>query len=120
MMVSLRTCPEEFELSGDWLNHIPSRHQFRFDPDGRVQIHAACNCAQLSVRAEQERELLASFSDWQTHYWRPMQINREFASHFPPRSRVRQFLIDLTAAIHRRLLRQAPSRSGVGVLHPAE
>ncbi len=82
MMESLRTTPEDFSLKGKWLSHRSSRHGFAFDPDGHVQIRAACECAQLLVKPEQERALYNSFRDWETNYWRPLRINREFASHF--------------------------------------
>jgi hypothetical protein len=120
MMVALRTMPEEFELKHGWLQHTPSRHSFRFGPDGRVQLRAACNCAQLPIKADQERELLACFREWQAHYWRPLQINREFASHFTPRSATRRFLIKLTGWLHNRLLRRTERRRGDPVTVPAE
>jgi hypothetical protein len=120
MMVALRTMPEEFELNHGWLQHTPSRHSFRFDPDGRVQLRAACNCAQLAIKADQERELSACFLEWQSHYWRPLQINREFASHFAPRSATRRFLIKLTGWLHDRLLRRTEGRHHAPVTAPAE
>lgn len=106
MMVALRDTPEEFELRNNWLFHAPSKHSFSFDSSNRVHIRADCNCAFLAVRPEQEKELVQAFHDWQTHYWRPLEINREFASHFQPRSWFRQMMIDLTGRLHRRLLRQ--------------
>ena len=118
MMVSLRTTPEEFEVKDGWLRHIPSRHDFMFDRNGRVQIRAQCNCAMLAVKSEQERQLYDSYRDWQTSYWQPLQINREFASHFQPRSAFRRFLIALVARVHRRLLRSGYHDRGA--LMPAE
>jgi hypothetical protein len=50
MMTSLRTAPEDFEISDGWLHHIPSRHDFRFDPNGNVQLRAQCDCAQLAIQ----------------------------------------------------------------------
>ena len=122
MMISLRTAPEDFEVKEGWLHHIPSRHDFRFDPDGNVQLRAQCDCAHLAVQAEQGRELTSAYRHWETHYWRPLLINREFASHFQ-RSALRQFLIDVTAWLHRRLLQQPHSHGSSGrmtALHPAE
>src|SRR5690242_19736754 len=93
-LTALRTMPEDFELRRGWLNHLPSRHSFRFDAKGRVQLHAQCDCAQLRIRPDQEQALTSAFAAWQADYWRPLQINREFASHLRPRSAVRQLMID--------------------------
>jgi hypothetical protein len=122
MMVALRNTPEEFEVKQGWLYHSPSQHSFKFDPEGHVQIRADCNCAFLAVKAEQEKALFNSFQEWQAVYWRPLEINKEFASHFRPRSAFRQFLIDLTARVHRRLLRQegVAHHHHEGVMVPAE
>ena len=105
MIASLRTMPEDFEIKEGWLHHIPSRHNFMFDQEGHVQIRAQCNCSMLSVRHEQGQQLYSSYREWQTTYWRPLLINREFASHFR-RSWFRQALIDLTAWLNRRLTQQ--------------
>lgn len=105
MITSLRTMPEDFEIKEGWLHHIPSRHDFMFDQQGHVQIRAQCNCSFLSVKQEQSQQLFAGYRDWQTTYWRPLLINREFSSHFR-RSVFRQMLIDLTAWLHRRLMQQ--------------
>lgn len=120
MMVSLRTTPEEFEIRDGWLHHIPSRHHFMFDGDGRVQIRAHCNCAMLAVKSEQEPELYDSYRNWQTSYWQPLLINREFASHFQPRSVFRRLLIGIVGRIHRRLLQRGHAQNDHGVLMPAE
>lgn len=101
LMASLRASPEEFDLRGEWLRHIPSRHHFRFEPSGRVQIRAECNCAFLAVHPQQERQLARCFESWHANYWRPLEINREFASHFRPRSVLRRALIRLTARLNR-------------------
>ena len=104
MIASLRTMPEHFEMDRDWLVHIPSRHSFQFDATGRVRIMARCSCSSLSIRPIQQPELCELFHHWHTSYWRPLLINREFASHFLPPSRVRQFLITAVARLHRALL----------------
>jgi hypothetical protein len=109
MMVALRTMPEEFEMRDGWLWHNPSQHSFKFDAVGRLQVYADCNCAILRVRAEQEPALWAFVQEWRTTYWRAVEINREFASHFRPRSLVRRVMIDLTQRLLRRLLRQTRS-----------
>jgi hypothetical protein len=110
MMIALRTTPEEFSLSrsGTWLKHHPSRHSFRFDPGGHVEVRARCNCSYLEIRRSQEDELAQCFEEWQARYWVPQQINKEFASHFPPRSAVRRFLLAMTGKLQDWLLR-APS-----------
>jgi hypothetical protein len=104
LMVSLRTSPEEFDFKGGWLRHTPSRHNFKFQPSGRVEIRAECNCAFLAIHPEQEQALARTFHNWQESYWRPLQISREFASHFRPRSALRRALISLTAKLNRWLI----------------
>jgi hypothetical protein len=122
MLTSLRTAPEEFEINEGWLRHIPSRHDFRFDPQGNVRIRAQCNCSELAVRVEQSGELSTAYNRWESQYWRPLLINREFASHFQ-RSPLRQLLVDITGWLHRRLLEQRhghANASQVTAFHPAE
>jgi hypothetical protein len=109
LMASLRTRPEEFDFKGDWLRHIPSRHSFRFEPSGRVQIRAECNCAFLAIHPQQERQLADCFHGWHADYWRPLEVNREFASHFKARSALRRVLIALTGRLNRWLL-EAPAK----------
>lgn len=122
MTAALRTMPEEFELNDGWLQHTPSRHNFKINPGGRVQIRAQCNCAHLAVDPEQESDLVTSFHEWQANYWMPFQINREFASHFRHRSALRRLLIHLTERLHHRLLRLDGGRGHehVPVMAPAE
>ena len=104
MMVALRTAPEEFEMDDGWLHHLRSRHSFKFDALGRVEIRANCHCASLSIRRDQAPDLTASYREWQADYWRPLQINREFASHFASRAPLRRALIAMTARLHRWLV----------------
>lgn len=82
MIQALRFQPGDFDYAHGWLNHVPSRHRFRFDRDGRVFIAAACGCSGRQVRQEQSRELFETFAAWRTEYWQPLQTNKEFASHF--------------------------------------
>jgi hypothetical protein len=120
MMIALRTTPEEFELQHGWLHHIPSRHSFEFTRDGHVQVRADCNCALLSVQSTQEKELAGCYQTWLAGYWRPVEINREFASHFQ-RSAIRRFLIRAVAALHRRLMQSGHShRHRRPMMVPAE
>jgi hypothetical protein len=55
--------------------------------------------------AEQEKDLYVCFREWETKYWRPLEINREFASHFRQRSPLRHLLITATAWLHDCLVR---------------
>ena len=123
MTTALRTAPEQFEVTHGWLHHIPGRHDFKFDGSGNVQIRAECNCAMLAVKSEQESELYGAYRDWHAGYWHPLQINREFASHFARPSAVRRVLINLTAGLHRWLLRFGHRRHHyheAGAMMPAE
>ena len=63
MITALRFQPSDFEYAHGWLNHVPSRHRFQFDRNGRVTIDALCGCATLSVRPEQADELHSMFND---------------------------------------------------------
>ena len=85
-ITALRLRPEEFEFSNNRLHHRGSRHSFRFIGDDDVRIEAACDCAYLRAKLEQTKAFHAAYREWHASYWRPLQINREFASHFaaPP------------------------------------
>lgn len=122
MMLAFRTSPEEFEVKQGWLHHIPSRHDFLFDPDGNVELRAECNCASLAIKPMQRAELTRCYNEWHANYWVPLQINKEFASHFE-RSSLRSVLIRFTGWLHRWLMqeRHADHHVGkLGALHPAE
>jgi hypothetical protein len=106
MIRALRHAPDEFEVTAGWLHHIPSGHSFRFAANDHVEISAACNCALLAPTPEHERELAKGFREWERDYWRPLQINREFAAHFVHKRGLRWVLIVLTGHLHRWLLRQ--------------
>jgi hypothetical protein len=49
---------------------------------GKVTLDARCDCAMLHVRRDQGRELWRAFEIWQSAFWQPATINREFADHF--------------------------------------
>jgi hypothetical protein len=117
LISALRNTPEEFELSSGWLCHIRSWHSFRVGPgpEERVEIRAACNCVLLAVRPEQERHFAAGFREWQSAYWRPLEINREFAAHFGRRTRLLQWTIAATGGLHRWLLQRGRGRRGIGL-----
>lgn len=104
MIRALQHAPSEFELVSGWLNHVPSGHSFRFHEGDQVEVSAACNCALLVPTSEGEKELSKGFREWEHAYWQPLQINRQFASHFY-KSGPRRVLIALTERLHRWLLR---------------
>ena len=83
-IAALRARPEEFEFSNDTLHHLGSRHRFRFLSEESVEIHADCGCAILKASQEQTKAFHAAYREWHASYWRPLEINREFASHFEP------------------------------------
>jgi hypothetical protein len=115
VITALRTTPEEFELVGNWLNHPRSAHSFRFGANDDVELRAVCDCTLLAMWPEQTRELAKGFREWERDYWRPLQINREFASHFARHSSLRHMLIVLTGRLHQWLLRP-PRLRGHGAL----
>src|ERR1700722_15325393 len=83
-IAALRARPEEFEFSNDTLHHLRSRHRFRFRSEDSVEIHADCGCALLKASQEQTKAFHAAYREWHASYWQPLEINREFASHFEP------------------------------------
>jgi hypothetical protein len=105
LITSLRTTPDAFEFTRGALHHIPSRHRFKISTDGSVRLDAQCSCAFLAIRKEQEPALVEAFQEWRVNYWRPIEINRQFAEHFGPIPAWRRILIDLTAWLHRALLK---------------
>jgi hypothetical protein len=106
MISALRFQPSDFEYAHGWLNHVPSRHRFQFDRKGRVTIDAPCGCASLSIRPEQADELHSMFNVWRRTYWQPLEINREFASHFEEPNAWMRLFRDIRMA-WRRFRRQA-------------
>jgi len=121
MITALRSSPDTFEFTRDSLHHIPSRHTFQFDQAGHVRLDAQCSCSFLTVREDQQVQLFRAFNEWRASYWRPLEINRQFAAHFDPPSGWRKLLIALTARLHRALLtrsRRVHAHDGISV--PAE
>ena len=106
MISALRNNPNSFEFTRGSLHHIPSRHTFQFDRNGHVHLDAECGCSLLAVSNDQESALVEAFSEWRINYWRPLEINRQFAEHFNPPSGWRRLLIGLTARLHRALLKE--------------
>lgn len=121
MITAFRTSPDDFEMKWGWLNHKPSRHRFHFEPNGEVLLHAACDCSQLAIDRTQRAELTVAFQDWVRSYWRPIEINREFASHFATPSGWRRVLhrlaerLDTIARSH-----HEPTDTKAAPLVPAE
>jgi len=121
MISALRSSPDTFELTRGSLHHIPSRHIFQFDQAGHVRLGAQCSCSYLTVREDQEPQLLTAFNEWRASYWRPLEINRQFAAHFDPPSGWRKVLLALTARLHRALLmRSHRVHAHDGISVPAE
>ena len=120
MIVALRTNPNDFELKRGWLHHFPSHHAFKFDAKGNVRIHAACDCAMLSVRPEQSRELWETYQQWHLLYWRPGEINREFASHFRQPNPIRRVFRRLLARLRHPVLRRLEAKAPAERMIPAE
>jgi len=92
MIEALQFQPSDFEFKQGWLRHVPSRHLFRFDRNGKVVIDARCSCSGQAVSQEQGQQLHTAFKAWHEYYWRPLEIDRDFASHFAePSAWVRLF-----------------------------
>ena len=104
MIAALRDRPADFELDRGWLVHFSSRHAFMFDRQGNVAVRARCACAHLSVRLEDGQELWGAYREWRANYWRPIEINREFAAHFRKPSIFRRALRRLLSKVRRLLL----------------
>jgi len=107
VIAALRTTPNAFEFVGGALHHIPSRHHFYFEGNGRVRLIAECSCSSLTVADEQQACLTEAFSQWRVNYWRPLEINKQFAEHFNPPSSWRRVLLRLTERLQRALLTQS-------------
>lgn len=120
MIAALQRTPEAFRMQEGWLTHIGSWHSFRFGPGDQVEIRAACNCALLAVQPEQRPALSQCFREWESNYWRPLQINREFAAHFCHQPGLLSMLIALTGRLHGWLLRAASARQRVGTVARAD
>ncbi len=119
-ITAIRSRPEEFEFSNDTLHHVNSRHRFRFLGEDDLRIEAACDCSVMRASPEQAKAFHTAYREWYASYWRPLEINREFASHFAPPSLWRQLAIWLL----RRLLsrpepRKTPSVQTIYPFQPA-
>jgi hypothetical protein len=107
-ITAIRSRPEEVEFTNGSLHHLTSRHRFHFLREDDVRIDALCDCSTLRASPEQARTFHKAYREWHTTYWRPLEINREFASHFAPPSVWRRLAIGLL----RRLLSPArPAKS---------
>lgn len=115
-IAALRARPEEFEFSDDALHHLSSRHRFRFDSEGDVRIDALCDCSLLRARPEQARSFHAAYREWHASYWRPLEINREFASHFEPRLWRQAAIWLLRRLLATPLVKPSPIRTDLALL----
>jgi hypothetical protein len=122
MISALREQPDAFCFESGELHHIPSRHRFLFDSRRHVTIDANCGCSLLHTSKDQEIALYDAYQEWRTNYWRAIEINREFAAHFAPPTRLRAWLIALTGWLHRAALtpRHRISAQGKYTAVPAE
>ncbi len=114
-ITALRSRPEEFEFTDNTLHHLGSRHRFRFLSEDDVRIEAACDCSLLRASPEQSRAFYTAYCEWQSSYWRPFEINREFASHFAPPGLLRRFAIWLLRHLITWTPTTRPARLPVGV-----
>lgn len=120
MITALRVSPDQFAFSYGSLHHIPSGHRFEFDRSGLIDVRAQCACASLEVSKDQDKLLFEAYKDWQVNYWRPLEINRQFASHFAL-SWWHRLLISVTGLLYRgslALAKEAAHKESVTV--PAE
>jgi hypothetical protein len=108
VIIAIRARPDEFEVSGGNLHHSVSRHSFAFEKDGRVQVFANCNCITLSTRPEQRSVFRAAYEEWHASYWRAIEINREFATHFPAPGRWRRLCVHVLTRLLGSLQVSAP------------
>lgn len=117
VIAALRAQPEEFEFADGALYHPSSRHRFHFRSDDSVDIHADCGCATLKASQEQTKAFHAAYLEWHASYWRPLEINREFAWHFELTwwRRVAISLLRRLLAV-RRLPRPSPVRASSALL----
>ncbi len=119
MIQALKFQPEDFEIERGWLSHNPSRHRFSFDKLGRVSIDANCGCAAMAVKPEQSEELFATFKTWRREFWVPLEVNREFASHFEKPGAWKRLYRDIKTAFRRFLRRDERPALAVDDLAPA-
>jgi hypothetical protein len=80
MTAALRFQPSDFEYSRGFLVHVPSRHRFWFNHEGRLTIMARCGCSGRSIRPDQSQELYETYLSWRSEYWQPLQADRKLAS----------------------------------------
>ncbi len=119
MISALRFQPTDFEFSHGQLLHVPSRHRFHFDRKGNVRIEADCGCAGMAVRKGQAADLFSTFNAWRESYWRQVEVDREFASHFRAPNAWVRLLRDIRMAWRRFRGREAPATVAVGDMSAA-
>jgi hypothetical protein len=121
LISALKFQPTDFEFQHGSLLHVPSRHRFEFDRNGRVTVHARCGCAGRSVNTEQGDRLFTAYNSWRQSYWLPLETDREFASHFAKPNAWVRLLRDIRMAWRRFRRRAEPVTVGASVVTaPAE
>lgn len=106
VIIAIRERPDEFEMIRGNLHHRSSRHSFQFRQDGELRVLADCDCALLMTRPEEAATFKSAFDGWHASYWRAVEINREFASHFRRRRGWREVCARILARVIEHL--QAP------------
>jgi hypothetical protein len=109
---ALRESAQDFEMDRGWLHHYPSHHRFKIRKNGKVTLRADCDCCYLQVGQQQGVELLQAFNAWHEAYWRPIEINREFASHFATPSLGGKVMRMVARMLHRVLHEYGPIDEG--------
>ncbi len=74
----------------------------------------------LSVRPEQTTELWETFQQWHSCYWRPVEIHREFASHFQQPHAIRRVFRRVLAGLRRPVLRYVEAKRPLEPMIAAE
>ena len=127
MIGALRDRPGDFVLEKPWLRHRASGHSFLILDGALARIETRCSCAELRPDPSQTDEFARVFNAWLSDYWKPLQaetaaerraaeINRQFAAHFRPPTRLMRLRMRLADAWHaaaEALTRPAPARLAI-------
>src|ERR1700716_4119716 len=113
-----RSRPEQIEFSNNILHHPEQWAQVPLRQRRRLALDAACDCSRLRALPEQARAFHTADREWRASYWQPLQINREFASHFAPPALWRRRAIWLLRGLLSRL--QSANSSAVQTALPLQ
>jgi hypothetical protein len=130
MMSAMRDRPGDFVMEKPWLRHRPSGHSFLILEGTLVRIETRCSCAELRANPTQANAFARAFDGWVSDYWQPLQaeraaerraaeINRQFAAHFRPPTRLermRMRLADAWRAALQELTRPDPAPLAIELL----